>query len=167
MVDQYSFIRYIFYNRVPECMIDDLTQDTVLRCIEKPPPVYSPESRGWVRTIAQRIAADWWRDTNRRWEALPKPRVPQRLDYVDDDTDNPVIAEQLTAREFDRELEARDSLLVRLSILPERQQRAMWLVGAGYSVEEIGRELNCAPRAVDAVVFRARDRIRREFQDAA
>jgi RNA polymerase sigma-70 factor (ECF subfamily) len=119
---------------------EDLAAETLAVACRKWSRIRPERPRLWLLAIARRLAADAWR--KRRRQAIREARKVSEAAPED------------------------DSLALRLAVLalPLAQREALLLTSVeGYSAEEAGRIMERSPGAVNSLVQRARETLKRSF----
>jgi DNA-directed RNA polymerase specialized sigma24 family protein len=151
------YIRRVVGRKVPSYVVDDLTQDAIVMALRYPPRVRGPQNQGWLRVTAEKIVAAWWAVNYREWDIDDAfmPANGRRCMVLD--TGHRIQWEPV-AHSSDSlvPLEALDELCGRLSGLDDRSRRALWMVGAGWSLREVGVALGITEGAAKVLVMRAR-----------
>ncbi|MBV8955605.1 MAG: sigma-70 family RNA polymerase sigma factor [Solirubrobacterales bacterium] len=133
--------------RAPEVVIEDACQFAWGRLVCNFSRVQRDRALSWLATTAVREAVRLVRRANR--DVALEDGVDVREE----------VACRSPAATCEDLIEQRERLeLIRL--LPERQQRLLWLQALGMSYDEIARYTGCSHRTIERQVLRARSRIR-------
>jgi RNA polymerase sigma factor (sigma-70 family) len=144
-------------------LVDDLTQDALVRALRYPPVRRGPENLGWLRAHVVCAISDYWRGVSGR-RGGERREAPVSLNEKMRELERPGERSRprdrcLTQPPFDEALEARDELVRRLQVVKPRDRRALWMVGAGFSSNEIAQDQGSVRKTVDARLCRARQAI--------
>lgn len=130
----------------PEPVIEEACQVAWARLVSHRNGVRRETALGWLVTTATREAVRLIRDGNRELSL--------------DSGDTAAQLESLLIDPGPSELVERRDRLARLSRLPVRQQRLLWLRGLGLSYDEIALRDGCTTRTVERQLSRARSALR-------
>jgi RNA polymerase sigma factor (sigma-70 family) len=133
--------------RAPETVVEDACQFAWGSLVAQVARVHSEATLAWLTKTAVREA---WRLMRARERDLP-------LEIDEDDAAE--LATLVAPAEPDTLVEDREQLRL-MRLLPERQQRILWLQGLGLSYDEISAYTGDSTRTVERQLFRARRRLR-------
>jgi RNA polymerase sigma factor (sigma-70 family) len=133
--------------RAPDGVIEDACQFAWSRLIHHRSRVRRDTALGWLATTAVREA---WRLLRRQHREIP-------FDDVVEDAGLNTPPPAVTSLE---ELVEQRERLRTVGMLPERQQRLVWLQGLGLSYSEMAGYTGASPRTVERQLLRAKRALR-------
>jgi RNA polymerase sigma factor (sigma-70 family) len=133
--------------RAPEVVIEDACQFAWYRLVHHRDRVHPHTTFAWLTQTAVHEAFKLVRRDNR--ELSLEAAVESSGD----------AAPLLRAAEPDELVAARDRL-AQIELLPERQQRLLWLHGLGFKYSEMAAQTGCTPRTVERQLLRAKHKVR-------
>lgn len=131
--------------RAPDAVIEDACQFAWSRFVQHSARVRREAALAWLVKTAVHEAFKLLRRAD-RCQSLDLA-VEQRGDFA---AGAPAPEQLLAAREK----------LASIRVLPERQQRLLWLHALGLSYAEMARYTDCTPRTVERQLLRAKHRLR-------
>jgi RNA polymerase sigma factor (sigma-70 family) len=133
--------------RAPECVVEDACQFAWSRLLHRRRHVRRATVRAWLATVAVHEA----------FKLLRRDDREHSLDAIMDGS------AELSIRSWAAgpvELAEQRERLATLALLPERQQRFLWLRALGLSYDEVAAYSSCTPRTVERQLLNARTTLR-------
>lgn len=150
-----SFVDYILFGYIKDMdEAKDITNIVFLKVYNKLSLFKDYSSfGGWLRTIANRTAIDWLRETKNKKSTLDSE--DERLSFNDNnDSFESDLVNRMTY----------EQILEKIKKLPEKVKNICFLFYVhGFTVEQISKKLNVPTGTIKSILSRTRKKIKQQF----